>query len=312
MAFTAVFTQRKVVRSAVLSSHISLFFDLESVVGNLYSGVLVNFFNTLIKQCIKFRKPFAIGKIGETECRNLVRMINSRSVVWSPDLEINAGVFPLTNDCVKMWANEYLASLASLDLVLQWGEGDKFLIEKFAKGALVCHDFDDIQPFIYGSDGWHYALSGIKLCVVHPMKSTIEMQAQVFSSIWRGAEPIDLVCVKSPYPPVIGGSSPFASYHEALASLKEEVGRYDFDLCVVGAGAYSLPLCSYVRKLGKVCIHLGGATQLLFGIRGGRWDAWVGPDGTWNGYYANSEFWRHPMKSDVPDNAYMVEGGCYW
>lgn len=65
-------------------------------------------------------------------------------------------------------------------------------------------------------------------------------------------------------------------------------------------------------------IHLGGALQLLFGIKGKRWtNPTYGmkslPFITEN-YYNNlmNEFWTSPAKTEKPLNANNVEGACYW
>ena len=46
----------------------------------------------------------------------------------------------------------------------------------------------------------------------------------------------------------------------------------DYDVAIVGAGAYSLPLAAHARDTGHAAIQMSGATQLLFGIKGKRWD----------------------------------------
>ena len=47
---------------------------------------------------------------------------------------------------------------------------------------------------------------------------------------------------------------------------------------------------------------MGGATQLLFGIKGKRWDDM----GIYNGY------WVRPDETERPKGLEKVEEGCYW
>jgi len=272
----------------------------------------MNFYNELIKKCIEFRKPFSAGKLGSTECRGILNIISSKSIQWTQELEVNAGVFPLEEASVRNWAVEWLSSLGALDLVLQWCTIDRLLIDAYAKSAIVCDRFPDIDPFTHGLEGWHYSLGDRTVCVVHPMKNTIERQASVFGQIWPGARLGRLICIKSPYPPAINPVGSRSSYQEELTIMKNQISDLTFDICIVGAGAYSLPLCAHVKQIGKVAIHLGGGTQLFFGIRGGRWDSRIGT--SWNGedFYASSKYWRHPEGSDIPRYASLVEGGCYW
>ena len=41
----------------------------------------------------------------------------------------------------------------------------------------------------------------------------------------------------------------------------------EFDVAIIGCGAYGLPLAVEAKRMGKQAIHMGGATQVLFGIK---------------------------------------------
>jgi len=58
--------------------------------------------------------------------------------------------------------------------------------------------------------------------------------------------------------------------------------------------------------MGKQAIHLGGATQILFGIRGARWDEME----TYRKLY--NKHWIRPNEMEVPKDANRIEDGCYW
>src|SRR5262249_50092160 len=73
-----------------------------------------------------------------------------------------------------------------------------------------------------------------------------------------------------------------------------------------GAGAWGLPLIAHARSLGRTGIHLGGATQLLFGIRGAHWDGKAAFQSFFN------DAWVRPSPSDRPDKFRDIENGCYW
>ena len=51
----------------------------------------------------------------------------------------------------------------------------------------------------------------------------------------------------------------------------KEIQMQEFDLCLIGCGAYGLPLAAAVKKMGKQAIHIGGSLQLLFKIKGKCW-----------------------------------------
>jgi len=73
---------------------------------------------------------------------------------------------------------------------------------------------------------------------------------------------------------------------------------------LVSAGCYGLPLCDAIKNDGKKAIYVGGLLQLLFGLRGKRWDKRKELDKFYNDY------WKYP--TEKPKNGELVEGGCYW
>ena len=102
--------------------------------------------------------------------------------------------------------------------------------------------------------------------------------------------------------------TPFNSWFEALDFMKEQIIATDFEVCILGCGAYGFPLAAFVKSIGKKAVHLGGVTQLLFGIKGNRWENYVVYPYT-NLY---NEYWVRPGDKNRPKKAAMVEGACYW
>ena len=91
-------------------------------------------------------------------------------------------------------------------------------------------------------------------------------------------------------------------WFHSLDEMKSQMESADFDIALVGAGAWSLPLVAYAKKIGKKGIHLGGLLQLLFGIKGGRYDH--------EEIYNTA--WIRPLSSEVPLNFKKLEQGAYW
>lgn len=110
-----------------------------------------------------------------------------------------------------------------------------------------------------------------------------------------------------------GGKSEFSDWFAALDYMKRQMDAVDYDICLLGCGAYGFPLAAYAKQCGKKAVHLGGVLQLLFGIKGRRWE-------TDPGYiklhpYAQTyynEFWVRPDETEKPQKADGIEGGCYW
>jgi hypothetical protein len=102
---------------------------------------------------------------------------------------------------------------------------------------------------------------------------------------------------------------PFSNWFDALNSMKSKMEHIDFDVAIIGAGAYGFFLAEHCKSLGKTAIHMGGATQVLFGIKGKRWE-----DPTSNDCLTDlmNKYWVYPSELERPKGASRVENGCYW
>ena len=98
--------------------------------------------------------------------------------------------------------------------------------------------------------------------------------------------------------------------------MEDEMDKTDYDICLIGCGAYGFPLAAHAKRKGKKAVHLGGALQLLFGIKGKRWEAkdyatkWHLPQDAYSSLF--NEYWVRPSINETPSTALKVEGGCYW
>ena len=108
-----------------------------------------------------------------------------------------------------------------------------------------------------------------------------------------------------------GGNTEFSNWFEALNSMKAQMDSIDYDVCLIGCGAYGFPLAAHAKRTGHQAIHLGGVLQLLFGIKGKRWE-----DPNYNNRYNYTtlfnDSWVKPGEDLKPSNYRAVEGGCYW
>ena len=84
-----------------------------------------------------------------------------------------------------------------------------------------------------------------------------------------------------------------------------EIQRYTDDTNNDSFDNMSLTLEGTVGDLEV--IYAGAYTQVMFGIKGKRWNI----DGNPHRSYWN-DFWTWPDESEVPINAAKVENGCYW
>ena len=70
-----------------------------------------------------------------------------------------------------------------------------------------------------------------------------------------------------------------------------------------------MPLAAMLKKAGKQAIHMGGVTQILFGIKGKRWEKEKS-----YGYIKAlmNDNWIYPEENERPKSSNKIEGNCYW
>lgn len=89
--------------------------------------------------------------------------------------------------------------------------------------------------------------------------------------------------------------------------MKDEISKLDFDIALIGCGAYGMCLAAHVKRMGKQAVHLAGWTQMLFGVYGERW---IKDQPKYSKYI--NDYWIRPLESEKPKGAEKVENGCYW
>ncbi|MAN64475.1 MAG: hypothetical protein CMI60_21295 [Parvibaculum sp.] len=100
------------------------------------------------------------------------------------------------------------------------------------------------------------------------------------------------------------GGGPHKDFYETLDILKKKIDKSTADYFLVSCGCYGLLLCDHIKKQGKNAIYCGGQLQLLFGLKGSRWDKRENISKLYNKY------WKYSNKK--PKNYEKIEGGCYW
>ena len=269
--------------------------------------------------------PCAIGKIGTTELLGLEYLFRYFQPPWphaaswrrpAQRLHDCSGIYPVRHDIYLDWADECRRALGQMDLLSQWQVPSTYLaafegrvLALLAPQAFRAHR--NFIHFLHPPESWLGDLAALRWLVVHPFEKTIRAQLPHLASLGvypahalpdlerRTCDTSILACPQFSYmvPPK------HANWSAALAEMKKEMEHYDFDIALIGAGAWSLPLAAHAKRIGRKALHLGGATQLLFGIRGGRFDQWG------FGYHQQ---WVRPLPEETPKNCRLMEEGAYW
>jgi hypothetical protein len=224
------------------------------------------------------------------------------------DISNLCGFFPPTEDMLTRYSIFVLDQLKQIDILGSWLKAEHQLKDYFSP-HLIRIPLDDLEPYFFDRP-WSEMLAGKKVVVVHPFEESIQRQYARRESLFKDPRVLpafELKTVKA-VQTLVGNKVEFSDWFAALDSMCEKIDRIDFDIAIIGAGAYGLPLAAHVKKLGKQAVHLGGATQLLFGIQGKRWEgkdfsAWA---------QLPNEHWVRPLPNEVPANFHKVERGCYW
>ena len=165
-------------------------------------------------------------------------------------MRLNAGIFPESIEILDRFAERYLQDIPEIDLLGSFNYTEKFM--PLRKGLIKVH-LECLYPF-WTKQPWTLALKGKKVLVVHPFVDTIESQYArrelLFedTNILPSFELKTLRAVQSN----AGNDVIFCDWFEALTYMENEISGIDFDICILGCGAYGLSwllqLNEWVRK----------------------------------------------------------------
>ena len=260
-------------------------------------------------------KPFMAARMGGVESLNAIEAIQvdmgfkrhiSEKIMQKA--QVNAGFFPPTEEYIKRFSALIQDSIKQVDVLgsMPTNNEEYLLKTNLPKDATVTK-IGNLEPY-YFEKPWSRALKGKKVLVIYPFKDSIISQYQKRSKLFENKDVLPdfelhvLKAVQS----IAGTQTEFPDWFAALDYMYEEAMKIDFDVALIGCGAYGFPLAAKLKKAGKQAIHLGGAVQIMFGIIGARWNSVPKVKEMFNDY------WVHPSADEIPKNAQKVEGGCYW
>lgn len=218
------------------------------------------------------------------------------------------GVFPINNDNLEKFSNYYIRQIKNIDYIGIWGfvPGETYLVNRFCHQAIKYNPIS-LEPYFFNNP-WSASLKGKKVLVIHPFINSIESQYQRRNLIFENQNILPEFSLKTirAVQSIAGNKTPYNNWFEALEAMQKEIDNCDFDVALIGAGSYGLPLASYVKQKNKIAIHMGGSLQILFGIKGKRWDEHETISKLYNAH------WIRPSEEEMVPDAKKVEGGCYW
>lgn len=274
-------------------------------------------FNSFIKEGILSGKPFMVGRFGSQEARATAWSIGvSRGYDKSIPkyvqrrMEVGPGFFPADSDNIQRFGFLMASSAEQLDGLAYWDSFmQQWLLREICPSTVTVSYLENLEPYRNQGNPWTAALKGKKVLVVHPFARSIEAQFLKRELLFSNSGVLPDFELQTLVPPqTIAGTRDerFASWFEAFDWLCSEVDKRDFDVAIIGCGAYGFPLAAHVKEGGRQAVHGGGMVQMLFGIKGRRWDLKPISRELYN------EHWVRPCSEERPANASKVEGACYW
>lgn len=271
--------------------------------------------NLEIKKKIESEETLCAGKLGSSEYNFIISAMSG----YVPHniaelLHINAGVYPFEEKTFTQFYNVYLDAIAKLNIAAEWipnnqgGFIESFLLDQYSPDSIRV-PLRSLEPF-YHDEPWSQSLEGKKVLVISPFQDSIEKQYKKRKKIWGEKNVLpdfDLLTMKIPFS--AGISEPeYPTWYDGLCVFKDQIEHIKPDFVMVGAGAWSLPLVAHCSDLGIDSIHTGGGTQIIFGIKGGRWDKHDVISTFFN------DHWIRPKKSERPKNMdrMKIDNGDYW
>lgn len=278
----------------------------------------------LIKELLLESKPCMIGRFGSVELNIVNEYCNSKlglkkylSFILGnidsykiTDTSIkaainNAGIFPANKKTLIRYSKLLLKDMKEVDVLGSWQDNEKNFEQELSKTKFV--RLPDLEPY-YHDKPWTSVLKGKDVLVVHPFVDTIRKQYHKKELLFKDPNILpdfNLKTIKS-VQSIAGNKTSYTDWFEALDFMKKQIDETKFDIAIIGCGAYGFSLAAHVKRIGKKSIHLGGATQILFGIKGARWLNHEFTSSLFNKY------WLYPDLEETPNGFKNVEGGCYW
>lgn len=299
-------------------------------------------FKALATNLLTSNKPFAIGRLGNNEvyiinfCKTgkisrflispvtfpffvyplkfILKRINKKKIMTFA--EINCGIFPPKQDLLERFSDFALESINNMD------ELGYFYYEKEMSKLIKLLNWKK-DHFYYGSGAeffpYFHLLGDKRVLVISLFADTIQKQYKKcngnlnllhtankskpqfsFPNKFQG-----LITIKFP---MVGANNakntPFKDWFDVYNWAIHEIEKVKdkFDIAFVGCSSYSIPLCSFIKNIGKQAICLASSVQILFGIKGNRFHKY--------GFY--NDLWVNASTSEMPPEKNLIEKGCYW
>ena len=243
---------------------------------------------------------FSIIRLGNVETNAL---LNHPDDIPS-DMMTNAGFYGDINT-YKEWKREYTMAILNSDIYLDVVTCPSFAI--CGQLLMRLNVWKPTLPYMELDFGFYKKLVeeitkvDNRITIVSYFIEDMKRQLENITHIHPWMASIKWTFVKSHN--TIQGNNKHKSWSETFIDLKKRVDRTEAKYVFLSCGCYGLPLCNYLKSQGRNPLYIGGFLQLLFGLKGKRWEERQEITKEYNKY------WKYP--SIKPMNSEKVENWCY-
>lgn len=281
-----------------------------------------------IERALKRKDGLLIGRNGTIELETMLfKLFSAKPGEEFPSaiarrMEWNAGIFPANKVSLDRWVFSTLEAIRNTDvLVAGWYKPLEIQEERLLEPLNTNSPripLRSLEPYyVEPSKRWTRFLSGHKVAIVNSFAFTAMNQTKKREEIWPVAtdsllpNDVEWVAIPTGYSPALAQGqatwpSDIFSWDVAVTAVVKKVCDSGCRIALIGCGGLGMAIGCELKKRGVIAIVLGGALQVLFGIKGNRWEKHDVISHFWN------DAWVYPRQDETPGGAWNIEGGCYW
>lgn len=282
--------------------------------------------NEVLKNKILEGRPFCALRLGNTEgilVDNYISNILEDKKEYSDfalEYAFNACGFFVPSDAspeiiidyIDRFVQAQLEGFRNADIMMMWGacRMEAVIANHFVLSSCDNIDYFSLIPYVDDYEPWTSALAGKKVLVVTNVPDSVEYQYKRKDEISPYKESVlpDFTLITYRMMQTCQqDNNNYDSWFEALDKVTNDILAIDFDIAIVGAGFYGVPLCDAIKRSGRSAIEMCGLTAFMFGVAGKRF---VEDEKDFYSKYM-TDAWIRPF-DEKPSWYSQVEGGCYW
>ncbi len=277
-----------------------------------------------LENALQAKTGVIIGRFGTIEFDALYsyELVGYMSSQIFQTLERNAGVWPQLAQ--SRWVPAYHKAAAEASVMAAgWfppmAKSESFWLSSYNPTAIRV-PLRSLEPYyVNPEDAWTRVLEGQKVAVVSSFADTITQQLQKREQIWPHTHQYYLpqnatfLPIKTHYAPVLAQGnkdahwpSTITSWSDAVQYIVKQVLESGASIALLGCGGLAMPIAYALKQHNISSVVMGGSIQVLFGIKGKRWETHSVISKFWNPH------WINPAPHEIPGAAHQIEGGCYW